>query len=173
MTARGFGYPQVWSDRMVGILRRVAADGGSARDASIEIGYVSRNSVIGKARRIGVTFASKKVVANRKKEAVDVRAKVEKVATFVRDKPALIVVPAHPEPEPEQPAEPKGQGVGFMELRRTSCRRPLWPHEDRPAVEDQRYCGEPIDGLRPYCKDCASLLYTPAHSSAMKAVRYK
>jgi GcrA cell cycle regulator len=47
--------PSIWTDDRVAVLRRLWADGDTAREIASAIGErVTRNMVIGKARRLGL-----------------------------------------------------------------------------------------------------------------------
>ena len=90
-----------WTDERVETLKRMWSDGQSASAIAKELGGVTRNAVIGKVHRLGLS--------NRNDEPEAAAAPVpEPVAEKPADrKPAAAAPqPLRPEPQPEQAAEP-------------------------------------------------------------------
>ncbi|MEA5161273.1 GcrA family cell cycle regulator [Cereibacter johrii] len=86
-----------WTDERVETLKRMWAEGQSASQIAKELGGVTRNAVIGKVHRLGL---SNRVGGNGGREEAE-----EEAAPAVGAAPAS-PPPAPPRPEPARPAEP-------------------------------------------------------------------
>jgi len=157
-----------WTDERVELLKKLWADGLSASQIAAELGNVTRNAVIGKVHRLGLSGRAKDI-----KPASSVSQRPRKVAR-VPSAPAPIAPQAHsnvvlapiPLPsvmeEPEVLAEddvavPMSERVTIMDLRESMCR---WPMGD-PTKPEFRFCGaRSITGL-PYCTHHARIAYQP------------
>lgn len=157
-----------WTDERVELLRRLWEEGLSASQIAAQLTGVTRNAVIGKVHRLGLSGrvkAGDPVATVRKKAARE--ADVEVIAEDVTLPPdvAPIAVGAdlaiHSEPRPsaaELVAVAVSRRVTIMDLRESMCR---WPLGD-PTSTDFHYCGDrSITGL-PYCTHHAEIAYQPA-----------
>lgn len=174
-----------WTDERVETLRKLWLGGGSASEIVNELNCgITRNAVIGKVHRLGLS--------GRTKAPRQLAPKPPKPA-----RPAAPTRPPLPAVPPlhafnEHPAEarkgendigdqeraaiaqradapaPASQNVTIMELRESMCR---WPLGD-PASPDFRYCGDaaPI-GEGPYCKFHARVAYQPAQNRRQARTR--
>ena len=166
-----------WTDERVELLRKLWLDGLSASRIAAELaGGVTRNAVIGKVHRLGLSGRVKTQSAS-----TSARTKVLKsplsggsrlgtaglhraVAMPMRGNVAL-AIQDRPAPLPQlrrtydDNVIPMTETVTIMELRESMCR---WPVGD-PSSADFRYCGgkAPI-GEGPYCKHHARMAYQPA-----------
>ncbi len=151
-----------WNDERVGLLSRLWLEGRSASQIAAELGQgVTRNAVIGKVHRLGLSgrakIAAPAVTANR------LRAKP--APRIPQDSPSATAVIAPPSAITVAPVAqvsndvviPFSDRVTIMELRETMCR---WPLGD-PASVDFRYCGCRT-AVGPYCKDHARMAFQPA-----------
>ncbi len=158
-----------WTDERVELLKKLWGDGLSASQIAAELGGVTRNAVIGKVHRLGLS--------GRGKANAPTAQKPRKSSTRPPSAPATIepapfggdafpapVLAVQPEAEPEpshvqdEIAIPLSQRVTIMELREYMCR---WPLGD-PTTSEFRFCGaRSITGL-PYCAHHASVAYQPA-----------
>nr|WP_160384102.1 GcrA family cell cycle regulator [Cereibacter sphaeroides]MVX48615.1 GcrA cell cycle regulator [Cereibacter sphaeroides] len=86
-----------WTDERVETLKRMWAEGQSASQIAKELGGVTRNAVIGKVHRLGL---SNRVGGNGSREEAE-----EEAAPALGAAPAS-PPPAPPRPEPARPAEP-------------------------------------------------------------------
>jgi len=126
-----------WTEERVSILRDLWGNGKSASQIAEILGGFSRNAVIGKAHRLGLSVS----------KAPKPKAVVEPV------------VKAEPKPKPriEQPrAAPLVEGgATILNLTERMCR---WPIGD-PRDPGFRFCGSlALPGL-PYCSDHAAVAY--------------
>ncbi|MBY0256198.1 GcrA family cell cycle regulator [Methylobacterium sp.] len=145
-----------WSDERVDHLRRLWEEGLSASQIATQLGGVTRNAVIGKIHRLGLS--------GRVKSA-------EMAAGTPRPNPGDAVMDAEDAiPMGEMPigtlsastvapvALSITRRVTIMDLRESMCR---WPIGD-PTAPDFHYCGDrSITGL-PYCTTHAQIAYQPA-----------
>src|SRR5690348_14545773 len=158
-----------WSDDRVEQLKKLWTDGLSASQIAAELGNVTRNAVIGKVHRLGLSGRAKDA-----KPAASVAARPRK-ATRAPSAPTPIAPPPHvnnvvlaPIPMPpvtQEPvayveddvAIPMSERVTIMDLRESMCR---WPMGD-PTKPEFRFCGaRSITGL-PYCTHHARIAYQP------------
>jgi GcrA cell cycle regulator len=84
-----------WTDERVETLKRMWAEGASASQIAKELGQVTRNAVIGKVHRLGL---SNRVVPG---------GRSEEEAEAVEDAAPVQAAPPPPEPEPEPEAVPE------------------------------------------------------------------
>ena len=93
-----------WTDERVDVLKRMWSDGQSASQIAKELGGVTRNAVIGKVHRLGLS--------NRNDDADAGTAPAVEAATPVSPPPAPDPAPVQPEPEPvEEPEAPEAPAV--------------------------------------------------------------
>lgn len=158
-----------WTDERVERLKELWLDGLSASVIAAELGDVTRNAVIGKVHRLGLSGRAKSPVAAVPRAAKPTRAPSHPLrpALFVQGNTALAVnLDAEMAPMPVhqpvlRPAKevviPLSERVTIMELREQMCR---WPLGD-PGREDFRFCGgRNVPGI-PYCGHHAQLAYQP------------
>jgi GcrA cell cycle regulator len=154
---------QTWTDERVERLKKLWADGLSASQIAGELGGITRNAVIGKVHRLGLSGRAKapssSVPRQRKPRAPSM---FRAPRPMMRGNTALAHMPAYdydPEPEPEliENIIPIGQRCTLLELSEDKCR---WPIGD-PGSADFFFCGgKPIDGV-PYCGYHSRVAYQP------------
>lgn len=156
-----------WSDERVDLLRRLWEDGLSASQIATQLGGVTRNAVIGKVHRLGLSGrikSTESAVGSSRKAAREIETEVDVHIATVADV-AVAIEPAPavaPQPVAAPKAEPSplavSRRVTIMDLRESMCR---WPLGD-PTSPDFHYCGDrAITGL-PYCTHHAQIAYQPA-----------
>lgn len=156
-----------WTDERVEHLKKLWSDGLSASQIAAEIGGgVTRNAVIGKVHRLGLSGRGKAKAASpqRPRKATRVPSAPAPIAPVARSNVVIAPVPAplvaEPEPEvhvDEEVVVPMSERVTIMELRESMCR---WPMGD-PTKPEFRFCGaRSITGL-PYCTHHARVAYQP------------
>ena len=163
-----------WTDERVEHLKKMWLEGLSASQIAGELANgVTRNAVIGKVHRLGLSGRVKSPAPAparaRAKARPEDGARPEDeargpVAPVVHGNLAL-AAEARPAPAPaprssgEEVVIPISQRVSIMELRESMCR---WPLGD-PSTADFRYCGAKNQtGLGPYCAHHARIAYQPA-----------
>lgn len=169
-----------WTDERIEQLKKLWGDGLSASQIAAELGSVTRNAVIGKVHRLGLSGRAKSptVQPQRARKAVAAAPVVTSraatasaqpqrasVATFVRGATALnaeqIMVAdaaALPVTRPEDVVVAMSRRVSIMELREGVCR---WPLGD-PLQADFVYCGADCSLGTPYCSFHSRVAYQPS-----------
>ena len=159
-----------WTDERVELLRKLWNDGLSASQIAGELAEgITRNAVIGKVHRLGLSGRAKPAASQRPRAPKMVRP-APTIRTHmpppIRGNLAFAMAPrmADPVPQLRMAAEvvvPLNDPVTIMELRESMCR---WPLGD-PAAPDFRYCGgEAPIGAGPYCRFHSRIAYQPTQS---------
>ena len=155
-----------WTDERVELLKKLWSEGFSASQIAAEMGGVTRNAVIGKVHRLGLSGRGKTSTpgAPRPRKPRPVGAPLAGARTI---RGATALAPKFT-PRPEIPAPevdfdedvviPFSERVTIMELREFMCR---WPMGD-PTKPDFRFCGGRAIGGMPYCTHHARVAYQPA-----------
>ena len=176
-----------WTDDRVEILTKMWAEGNSASQIAKELGGVTRNAVIGKVHRLGLsnratTSTTNKTESKTKsslKGNLKAKQKVRKVET-TEPKPDNVtslrrqIIPAG-QPLPPQPSaneispealarvseiEKKAKKLSLLELTEKTCK---WPVGD-PATEDFWFCGLATQSGKPYCEAHVGVAFQPMNS---------
>ncbi len=153
-----------WTEDRVAVLTKLWAEGLSASQIAKELGGVTRNAVIGKVHRLGLSGRAKpsrpKNVTPRKASPTR-RKKTDKkpekiVAKTVEDKtasePVRVLAPLEAKPLPN------GEYATVLTIRDHMCK---WPIGD-PAQSDFRFCGRRIKAGEPYCEAHCDVAYQPS-----------
>lgn len=172
-----------WTDDRVEILKTMWMEGNSASQIAKELGGVTRNAVIGKVHRLGL---SNRATPNKAKPKVAPKAKaVPKTKAPSKPKSvetssvsqAVSIPPRKPvitagQPLPPQPSnseisaealekvasvEKGAKKLSLMELTEKTCK---WPIGD-PATEDFWFCGLGVESGKPYCAAHNGVAFQP------------
>ncbi|ARP98655.1 GcrA family cell cycle regulator [Pseudorhodoplanes sinuspersici] len=152
-----------WTDERVEQLKKLWSDGLSASQIAAELGGITRNAVIGKVHRLGLSGRTKAPSASAPRPRKPRTTHMLRVARpVVRGNTALAHAYAYDyEVEPEQaPVEnvvPMGQRRTLLELNEQTCR---WPIGD-PATQDFYFCGGHALTSLPYCAYHSRIAYQP------------
>lgn len=154
-----------WTDERVETLKKLWSDGWSASQIAAELGGVTRNAVIGKVHRLGLSGRAKSptAAAPRQRKPRSAHAHMLRVARpVVRGNTALAhayEVEVEAEPELANNVIPLGQRRTLLQLTEETCR---WPIGD-PGQADFFFCGgRTVSGL-PYCAYHSRVAYQPAN----------
>ncbi|UOM32761.1 GcrA family cell cycle regulator [Acuticoccus sp. I52.16.1] len=156
-----------WTDERIEVLRKLWAEGMSASQIASSLGGVTRNAVIGKIHRLGLSGRVK---------APQTRATRARSAPIVAPKPAAaprvmaagaVAVKVVEEPEIEeipQTAEivPLTEGMTLMDLSASTCR---WPVGD-PSDPAFRFCGARTTQGDTYCRAHAEQAFPSRRSKS-------
>ena len=172
-----------WTDERVETLKKMWNEGQSASQIAKELGGVTRNAVIGKVHRLGLsnrTSGTEKVEPKAETKPAPekkVEAEPQKTETRVVEvaiKPRRPIIPAG-QPLPPQPSaneipeetlatarevEKTAKKIGLMELTERTCK---WPIGD-PATEDFWFCGLAAQQGKPYCEAHTQVAFQPMSS---------
>jgi GcrA cell cycle regulator len=151
-----------WTDERVELLKKLWSDGLSASQIAAELGGITRNAVIGKVHRLGLSGRAKSVSAGaprpRKTRSPAHMLRIGRAS--IRGNTALAHaydIDADIEPEPIDNIIPIGQRRNLLELNEQTCH---WPVGD-PGSGDFFFCGgNTVSGL-PYCAYHARMAYQP------------
>lgn len=156
-----------WTDERVELLKKLWTDGLSASQIAAELGNVTRNAVIGKVHRLGLSGRPKDAKAAaatpRVRKATRTPSAPAPIAPQAHNNVVIAPIPLQPvRPEPvdmgdDDVAVPMSERVTIMDLRESMCR---WPMGD-PTKPEFRFCGaRSITGL-PYCTHHSRIAYQP------------
>src|ERR1700756_3191542 len=151
-----------WTDERVENLKKLWTDGLSASQIAAELGGITRNAVIGKVHRLGLSGRAKSPTsaAPRPRKARAHSHMLRGSRPAIRGNTALAhayEVEVEPEPELVDNIIPLGQRRTILELTEETCR---WPIGD-PGSPEFFFCGgHTIAGL-PYCAYHSRVAYQP------------
>jgi GcrA cell cycle regulator len=149
-----------WTDERVETLKKLWQDGLSASQIAKQLGGVTRNAVIGKVHRLGLSgrAAPSKPARPAFKPPRPARAAVAAPPPPRRvAEPAASNVPAVPAP---RPIDEKPGTATVLTLGAHMCK---WPIGD-PSLDTFTFCGRRTGGEGPYCNDHARVAYQPAQT---------
>ncbi|HRY06541.1 MAG TPA: GcrA family cell cycle regulator [Hyphomicrobiaceae bacterium] len=155
-----------WTDERVELLKKLWSEGLSASQIAGRIGGVSRNAVIGKVHRLGLsgraTTTRMKSHRPRPRMAQATAKRPQQKARFAQvGNPALRAL-YQPDAEPFVPAQeelviPVKERKSIQTLGECNCR---WPIGD-PQHPDFHFCGKTKVAGLPYCEFHARRAYQP------------
>ncbi len=175
-----------WTDERVETLKSMWSDGKSASQIAKELGGVTRNAVIGKVHRLGL---SNRVGGEHDEAPAPIETVVEPAPEPVAEPaPQPAAAPPRPvakdpmpavrtKPVPGQPTPPhpsaseisaealanlaeiakKARRLNLMQLTERTCK---WPVGD-PATDDFWFCGLPTVPGKPYCETHVAVAFQP------------
>ena len=152
-----------WTDERVELLKKLWSDGLSASQIAAELGGITRNAVIGKVHRLGLSGRAKSSSSSspRPRKARSSSHMLRIGRASIRGNTALAHaydLDLEPEPELVDNVIPLGQRRTILELTEETCR---WPIGD-PGGADFFFCGgQTVTGL-PYCGYHSRVAYQPA-----------
>jgi GcrA cell cycle regulator len=151
-----------WTDERVELLKKLWADGLSASQIAGELGGITRNAVIGKVHRLGLSGRAKSPSSGVPRARKPRSHMLRVPRASMRGNTALALayeMETEPEIEHYDNIIPMGQRRTLLELTEDTCR---WPIGD-PAGSEFFFCGgKPITGL-PYCAHHSRIAYQPAN----------
>jgi len=154
--------PQTWTEPRVEQLKKLWADGLSASQIAGELGGITRNAVIGKVHRLGLSGRARApslcIPRQRKPRAPSQMFRAPRL--MMRGNTALAQMPQYdyePEPELIENVIPIGQRCALIELDHEKCHWPI----GEPGQSGFFFCGGKTAGGRtgtgvdsspfPYC----------------------
>ena len=150
---------QTWTTERIALLKNLMDAGLSCGQIAREIG-VSRNAVIGKANRLGLSRFEKRV------DRAPGQTGTRKNRNIAGKHRILRGLWAKPQVAPAE-ADDSISRCSLMDLREWHCR---WPCGD-PNSKDFGFCGNPpVDGL-PYCSAHARIAYRPGTRAVVRQLR--
>ena len=180
-----------WTDERVEILKKMWGEGQSASQIAKELGGVTRNAVIGKVHRLGLSnrAGSAGAKAAAKEKAPKAEAKKPAPAPAAKQQPKTESAAPPPQPKvagrraiipagqplPPQPSanEISPEALAKVNEIEKKCKKIglmeltertcKWPVGD-PATEDFWFCGLPVKAGKPYCEAHVGVAFQPMSS---------
>ena len=147
-----------WTEDRVEILTKLWAEGLSASQIAKQLGGVTRNAVIGKVHRLGLSGRAKPSRPAVRRAAKPAKAKARVVSPPRTPKVAAVVEETPPPPPVEAKPLPNGEYATILTIRDHMCK---WPIGD-PTSSDFRFCGRRNKSGEPYCDAHCSVAYQPS-----------
>jgi GcrA cell cycle regulator len=135
----------MWTDERVATLKKLWTEGLSASQVARQLGGVTRNAVIGKIHRLGLSGRACPSPPRRARTLRPARP-VGRRATPPRPLPPAPAAPRAARPACEAPEGP-GAVADLTGLRGHVCK---WPIGD-PKAPGFSFCGALVEGDGPYC----------------------
>ena len=172
-----------WTDERVEVLKKMWGEGQSASVIAKALGGVTRNAVIGKVHRLGLSnratstsskSSAKSKTSSKAKPTIQTgQSRTVNKSESVRITPPAVrkIIPAG-QPLPPQPSaneispealakvsevEKTAKKISLMELTEKTCK---WPVGD-PATDDFWFCGLSVQTGKPYCEAHVSVAFQP------------
>ncbi len=168
-----------WTDERVELLKKLWSEGLSASQIAGELGGVTRNAVIGKVHRLGLSGRAKAP----QPQAQRPKKPLARPSTPVRDAGQPVSIGATalkaettPAPRPQaapQPSltslsdEPLIHNATVLQINEQTCK---WPVGD-PSSSDFHFCARRSETGIPYCGYHARLAYQPVSDRRRTANR--
>jgi GcrA cell cycle regulator len=167
-----------WTDERIALLKKMWKEGKSAAEIAKTLGKgVTRNAVIGKAHRMGLSGRPspiKKPAASAPKKEKETASSLKPAKGALKEK----IRPSAPAPgsgkvgaaiqkeveelkKIEKEVLPLNGGVALIDLTERMCK---WPIGD-PREDDFTFCGRGIRPGTPYCPDHAAMAYQTSSRS--------
>ena len=149
-----------WTDERVTTLKKLWLDGLSASQIAKQLGGVTRNAVIGKVHRLGLSGRAAPSQPTR--------------PTFKAPRPARVAAPSpaptaqrrvvenHAPLAPAVPAVMRQEAPGSATVLTLGAHMCKWPIGD-PSLDTFTFCGR-RSGEGPYCHEHSQVAYQPAQS---------
>lgn len=147
-----------WTDDRVATLTKLWADGLSASQIAAELGGVTRNAVIGKVHRLGLSGRAKPTNTARKPKVTRSSSN-----SFNAGRKNPRNLPGRTNPMNARPARPAiedlevpvSKKLNLVDLTDKTCK---WPDGD-PATDNFHFCGNSTKEDTPYCEYHCRMAY--------------
>ena len=156
-----------WTDERVTLLKKLWTEGHSASQIASQLGGVTRNAVIGKVHRLGLSGRATPSRPVKKPPRLarpkPPRQKVDAVVVATGEKAAPVRTVSVPQAEKEAAAHlppailEDGSTASILNIRDSMCK---WPIGD-PADANFAFCGRKAEG-GVYCAEHAKVAFQPA-----------
>ena len=145
-----------WTDERVELLKKLWQDGLSASQIAKQLGGVTRNAVIGKVHRLGL---SGRATPSKPQRTVFKAPRAARPAAPVIAAPRRIAEAAPQQTAPVRYIDERPGTATVLTLGAHMCK---WPIGD-PSLDNFTFCGRRSDE-GPYCDEHASVAYQPVQS---------
>lgn len=145
-----------WNDERVELLKQLWAEGLSASQIASRMGGVTRNAVIGKVHRLGLSGRATPAKPKRGCETADL-PEVEEERT---SRSSISYDTSMDDSDFVAPIIlSSGDMATVSTLQKNMCK---WPIGD-PAGDDFHFCGQSTSAGKSYCTHHANLAFQPSH----------
>ena len=158
-----------WTDERVAKLSKLWADGLSASQIATELGGVTRNAVIGKVHRLGLSGRAKSGGGGAKPRRTPTSTTPRKKTTYSRPRASTsggatraastgAVAELQREVKPAVDlVAPESKKLTLLEITEFTCK---WPTGD-PTRPGFSFCGHRVQDEKPYCEFHSKLAFQP------------
>lgn len=153
-----------WTDERIELLKKLWRDGLSASQIAKQLGGVTRNAVIGKVHRLGL---SGRAAPSKPQRCVFKAPRPARVATAAPSAPRRLTERVKErevtgEITPPAPVRYVAEAPGMATLSTLGAHMCKWPIGD-PMLENFTFCGRRTD-MGPYCDEHGQVAYQPAQA---------
>jgi GcrA cell cycle regulator len=148
-----------WTDERVELLKKLWQDGLSASQIAKQLGGVTRNAVIGKVHRLGL---SGRAAPSKPARTVFKAPRPARAAAAAPSAPRRIAEPVALAPQPASPVRYIDEAPGMATVLTLGAHMCKWPIGD-PSLESFTFCGR-RSGEGPYCHEHNQVAYQPAQT---------
>ncbi len=159
-----------WTDERVETLKKLWQEGHSASQIAKQLGGVTRNAVIGKVHRLGLSGRAAPSQPTRPlyKPARPPRPAAS-AASHVSERPAAQAAvrrtePVLARPVISQPIVPYVESPGTATVLTLGAKMCKWPIGD-PSSDSFSFCGRRSDDGTPYCVEHGRVAYQPSQKA--------
>jgi GcrA cell cycle regulator len=148
-----------WTDERVEMLKKLWQDGLSASQIAKQLGGVTRNAVIGKVHRLGL---SGRAAPSKPARTVFKAPRPARPVAAAPSAPRRIAEPVavqQPQPAPVRYVDESPGMATVLTLGAHMCK---WPIGD-PSLDSFTFCGR-RSGEGPYCHEHSQIAYQPAQA---------
>jgi GcrA cell cycle regulator len=156
-----------WTDDRVATLKKLWLDGLSASQIAKQLGGVTRNAVIGKVHRLGL---SGRAAPSQPARPVFKAPRPARPAVQSQPAPRRVeAVVAAPPPAPSIPLSAyRHEEPGSATVLTLGAHMCKWPIGD-PSTDSFSFCGRRTGEDGPYCNEHARIAYQPQQKKARRA----
>ena len=149
-----------WTDERVELLKKLWQDGLSASQIAKQLGGVTRNAVIGKVHRLGL---SGRAAPSKPARTVFKAPRPARPAPAAPSAPRRIAEPAPMAAAPQtSPVRYVEEAPGMATVLTLGAHMCKWPIGD-PSLDSFTFCGR-RSGEGPYCHEHSQIAYQPAQA---------
>lgn len=147
-----------WTEERVAILKKLWLEGLSASQIAKQLGGVTRNAVIGKVHRLGL---SGRATPSQPQRTTFKAPRAPRPVSSTPAAPRRVAEPSH-QPQPRQTVY-RVEGPGSATVLTLGAHMCKWPIGD-PSSDSFTFCGRRSDDGHPYCVDHSRVAYQPQQS---------
>jgi GcrA cell cycle regulator len=146
-----------WTEERVELLRKLWTDGLSASQSARQMGGVTRNAVIGKVHRLGLSGRATPVRVTTARISTPSRANYSQASENDAEMLKPSDLDSFKDTLPPEPILSAEERASVLNLTEHTCK---WPIGD-PGKRDFHFCGARSNQGSPYCSTHAALAYQP------------